>query len=73
MDIMKMMMMIQDLMKKDNNDVVNNLSNEIVSDDMEANHRRVLMDEKSPLMTVTRIDDITTDAVDDIDIQGQSY
>ena len=55
-------------MKKDNNDVVNNLSNEIVSDDMEANHRRVLMDEKSPLMTVTRIDDITTDAVDDIDI-----
>ena len=72
MDIMKMMM-IQDLMKKDNNDVVNNLSNEIVSDDMEANHRRVLMDEKSPLMTVTRIDDITTDAVDDIDIQGQSY
>jgi hypothetical protein len=55
----------EDLMKKDNDDVVNNLRNEIVSDDKEAN-RRVLMDEKSPLMTVTHIDDTTTDAVDDI-------
>jgi len=59
----------EDWMKKDNDDVVNNLINEVVSDDQEAN-RRVLMDEKSPLMTVTHIndviDDVTTDAVDDI-------
>lgn len=52
----------EDLIKKDNDHVVNNLSNKIVSDD----NRRVLMDEKSPLMTVTHIDDTTTDAVDDI-------
>lgn len=57
----------EDLMKKNNDNVVNNASNEIVSDDMEAN-RRVLMDEKNLLMTVTHIDDATTDAVDDIDV-----